>query len=246
MKLVSRSAWKAKHSKASLSTNITPSHGGVAIHYVGGSGKLTPSSHSKCAAIVRSIQVSHMNNKAEGWVDIAYSFLVCQHGYVFEGRGLRKRSGANGSNSGNQYYYAVCCLVNASDKLTNDLIQGVKDVCQYLRTKGGAGNKVVGHRNLFNTDCPGDTLYKHVTSGTFKVKSNNANAYPGYLIKDGSHGAVVSKIQKRLISLGYRLPKYGADGSFGSETEKAVKSFQGDKHLFKDGIVGSKTWGALF
>lgn len=244
MKLVSRKSWKAKSPKGKLSTNITPSSGGVAIHYVGSKGKLA-GSHSKCAGIVRSIQNSHLANKSEGWIDIAYNFLVCQHGYVFEGRGLHKRSGANGSNSGNQYYYGICALVNASDDISSDLIAGLKDACQYVRTKGGAGSKVVGHRNLYNTDCPGDKLYKYVTNGTFKKGGNN-DSYPGRLIRKGQHSSVVRKVQKQLIKKGERLPKYGADSWFGDETVKAVKSFQKSHGLDDDGIVGPKTWGKLF
>ena len=52
-------------------------------------------------------------------------------------------------------------------------------------------------------------------------------------------------LQKQLLKLGYKLPKYGADGDFGSETKKAVKAFQTDKGLQVDGIVGPKTWAAL-
>ena len=44
---------------------------------------------------------------------------------------------------------------------------------------------------------------------------------------------------------GYALPKYGADGSFGAETQTAVKNFQKDHGLMEDGIVGQKTWEAL-
>ena len=245
MKLVSRSAWKAKDPKGSLSTNITPQGGGVTIHYVGGKGKLT-APHAKCAAIVRSIQKSHLNNKVEGYVDIAYNYLICQHGYVFVGRGLNRRSGANGSSNGNQYYYAVCALVNAADDLTPELIQGLKDICQYLRTKGNAGQKVNGHRNHYNTSCPGDRLYKLIVAGTFLRKKATGNSYPGRLLKVGSRGSDVRKAQKQLIKLGYRLPKWGADGIFGDETRKAVKQLQRNRNIAVDGIIGPDTWGEMF
>ena len=41
------------------------------------------------------------------------------------------------------------------------------------------------------------------------------------------------------------MPKYGADGDFGSATEKAVKQFQRDWNLQQDGVVGPKTWAML-
>ena len=34
------------------------------------------------------------------------------------------------------------------------------------------------------------------------------------------------ELQTDLMKLGYALPKYGADGDYGAETEKAVKQFQ--------------------
>ena len=247
MKLVTRTQWKAKKVKSNLSTNITPAGGGVTIHYVGGKGKLTPSSHSKCAAIVRSIQNSHLANKVEGYVDIAYSYLVCQHGYIFEGRGKWRRSGANGTSAGNQFYYAVCALINAADEPTDELIQGLKDICQYFRTKGGAGKKVNGHKSFLSTSCPGPKLMPLIKSGAFNAgKNNKTNAYPGRLIKYGDRGSLVTKVQKQLLKLGYRLPKWGADGIFGEETRKALKQFQRNNDLVDDGILGPKTWGKFF
>ena len=55
--------------------------------------------------------------------------------------------------------------------------------------------------------------------------------------KDGSK-KLVSKVQK---ALGIK-----ADGYYGPNTEKAVKEFQTKKGLVVDGIVGEKTWAALF
>lgn len=64
-------------------------------------------------------------------------------------------------------------------------------------------------------------------------------------LKKGSKGEYVKKLQKRLMELGYSLPKYGADGDFGNETIEAVKAFQKDHGLTVDGIVGEKTWKAM-
>lgn len=61
----------------------------------------------------------------------------------------------------------------------------------------------------------------------------------------GDTGDYVTKMQKALIAKGYTLPKYGADGDFGSETLAAVKKFQTAKGLTVDGVVGTNTWAAL-
>lgn len=64
-------------------------------------------------------------------------------------------------------------------------------------------------------------------------------------IRRGSVGPYVVECQTDLITLGYDLGKYGADGKFGAKTEEAVKAFQRDHSLTPDGIVGPATWDAL-
>jgi GH25 family lysozyme M1 (1,4-beta-N-acetylmuramidase)/beta-lactamase superfamily II metal-dependent hydrolase len=65
------------------------------------------------------------------------------------------------------------------------------------------------------------------------------------LIKRGSKGDAVKKLQEILISNGYSCGSYGADGDFGADTESAVKRYQEDHGLTVDGIVGEKTWEKL-
>lgn len=55
----------------------------------------------------------------------------------------------------------------------------------------------------------------------------------------------VKALQQALMALGYSLPKYGADGKWGSETLKALKKFQKDNGLKTDGIVGKNTKSAF-
>ncbi len=64
-------------------------------------------------------------------------------------------------------------------------------------------------------------------------------------LRKGAEGERVRELQKRLMELGYQLPKYGADGDYGAETIAAVKAFQQDHGLTADGVTGPKTWDAL-
>ena len=64
-------------------------------------------------------------------------------------------------------------------------------------------------------------------------------------LRKGAKGDDVVALQKFLLEAGEELPKYGADGDFGNETLKAVKSYQKKHGLVVDGIVGPKTWTAL-
>lgn len=65
------------------------------------------------------------------------------------------------------------------------------------------------------------------------------------ILRKGSTGPYVTRIQTQLIQRGYNLGKYGADGKFGAATEKAVKLFQQDWGLTVDGVVGPDTYKML-
>lgn len=62
----------------------------------------------------------------------------------------------------------------------------------------------------------------------------------------GDHGYPVEVLQMLLMYAGYELPVYGMDGDFGSETEKALLVFQGDRYgLEATGKTDPTTWAAL-
>lgn len=65
------------------------------------------------------------------------------------------------------------------------------------------------------------------------------------LLKNGMSGDDVKALQELLIQLGYDLSKYGADGKFGAETEKAVIGFQTAEGLEADGLYGDLTHATL-
>ena len=65
----------------------------------------------------------------------------------------------------------------------------------------------------------------------------------GFPIKKGSKGAKVRELQEYLLRIDSKsLPRFGADGSFGSETEGAVKKIMGktsvDTQVEFDAIKG--------
>lgn len=64
-------------------------------------------------------------------------------------------------------------------------------------------------------------------------------------VQIGASGGITKWIQNTLISKGYSLAPYGADGVFGKVTLNAVKQFQANNGLVPDGIVGPRTWRAL-
>ena len=64
-------------------------------------------------------------------------------------------------------------------------------------------------------------------------------------LKKDSEGKTVKALQILLIGYGYSCGSYGADGDFGSATQKAVVAYQKANGLEADGIVGPMTWAKL-
>ena len=60
----------------------------------------------------------------------------------------------------------------------------------------------------------------------------------------GCRGTAVTKLQQMLTDLGYYSGDI--DGKFGPLTKEAVVAFQADKGLVEDGVVGTKTYVALY
>ena len=83
------------------------------------------------------------------------------------------------------------------------------------------------------------------TSDSKSNETDSSNEITYSLIKKGSKGNLVRIAQEKLLVKGYKLPKYGADGDFGDETETAVRKLQEDAGIAVDGIIGQDTWSVL-
>ncbi len=51
----------------------------------------------------------------------------------------------------------------------------------------------------------------------------------------------VKQVQQRLLALGFKLPKYGADGAYGQETKDALIAFQTAVGITADGGISQET-----
>ncbi|MEV8324499.1 GH25 family lysozyme [Kitasatospora sp. NPDC056731] len=164
LQLVSRDQWGARPwTEPNGSIPYAGPRAGVKIHYLGDA--YTFGSHDTCPAYIRKIQATHMDGN--GWSDIGYSFVVCEHGVVFEGRGLNHRNSANGDVPLNGAHYAVCALLGSagSTEPTQEQLQGLRDAIEYCQQQGPAGPEIKGHKDGYQTDCPGDVLYTWVQAG---------------------------------------------------------------------------------
>ena len=104
----------------------------------------------------------------------------------------------------------------------------------------------------------GDILVTKTQGHTVVVLSDGSNAAKeraaygdgemqlgGRVLAKGSMGTDVKEMQQALMNLGYDLGSYGADGDFGSATEKAVKAFQAKAGVDQTGKYDAKTHAAL-
>jgi peptidoglycan hydrolase-like protein with peptidoglycan-binding domain len=65
------------------------------------------------------------------------------------------------------------------------------------------------------------------------------------VLQRGDSGSAVKKVQEALIILGIPVPRVGASGVFGDETDLAVRSYQEARGLEVDGVIGPETIGSL-
>lgn len=255
MKWVSRTelGWPASAAPEQLTTK------GCKIHYEG--TRVSCATHADCVDLVKAIRKSHLAHPTENYSDIAYNLLVCQHGHVFEGRGKRKRTGANGNQELNRAHYAVMGLLGASGDTTPTpaMIAGIKDAIAYLRSNG-AGNEIKGHRDGHATACPGEALYALVTAGKLEPGTSTPTkppvkpkpiyaAFPGQgFFRLGKKHPLVAEMGKALIRAGYKGYKVGAGPEFTRADIKAYAWWQrklGYTGSAADGYPGKSSWDKL-
>jgi len=59
------------------------------------------------------------------------------------------------------------------------------------------------------------------------------------LLEQGDSGPEVRALQQALLSFGYKLPQYGADGIYGPETAAAVTQWKKDTGAYPGVVDGS-------
>lgn len=157
MKLEKRSSfgWPA------TTANRAPCDQGLVVHYDGSNQGLARKSHSACRSYWKGTRAFHMGPQ-RGWRDIGYSFGVCPHGYVLEGRGWQREQAAQ--PGGNTTWTSVTFMSGDSEQPTGEQVEAFRQLRAWLRGKGlRAGIK--GHRDFISTSCPGSILYGMVKSG---------------------------------------------------------------------------------
>ncbi|CAH2052129.1 unnamed protein product, partial [Iphiclides podalirius] len=154
---VTRSQWGAKTAKQKLSLHTPVPY--VVIHH-----SYTPAAcydSAQCQKAMRSMQDFHMNDR--GWWDIGYHFAVGSQGVAYEGRGWNVL-GAHALHF-NTVSIGICLIGDWSNTLPPP--EQIKTAKTLIATGVELGYikpdyKLVGHRQVRDTECPGSVLYRNL------------------------------------------------------------------------------------
>lgn len=149
MNIIDRAEWGARAPR-SRSTVSWGDRTEFVVHYSDG-----PTTQS-----VRSIQDFHMDGN--GWSDIGYNFLVDVQGRIYEGRGwLTVGAHAPDHNSSG----IGVCMIGRDGDATPAAKRSIRALYDEAVRRKGHTLRQLGHRDVYNTSCPGDQLWNWVHDG---------------------------------------------------------------------------------
>ena len=148
----------------------------------------------------------------------------------------------------------ICTHNNGSSwEFTAAAVTAAVELTKYLMAQFSVpAANVIRHYDVTGKSCPRVPGWGAVGGSgewdKFKARLGGA-AVPvtteARSLSKGDEGEDVKKMQQLLIACGYDCGSWGADGSWGAATEKAVLAFQEDHGLATDAVYGPKTRAAL-
>ena len=163
---IPRETWEEPGWRIGEHTDVGPQDFGrceyVAIHYTA-----APSTPDQLTAVrdkLRSSQRSYVETRGYSY---GYNWVVDREGRIWEVRGDDYRCAANGNTDSNSRGPAICCYVNGADPANEQMVEAVRRIVAYCQEKAGRTLRVIGHRDVRATACPGAGLYSQVQDGTF-------------------------------------------------------------------------------
>jgi len=157
--IVKRCEWKAKPPK--LIEYINGPVPFVLIHH----SYIPPQCNTTdaCKNAMRSMQNFHQVER--GWNDIGYNFAIGGDGQIYEGRGFNV-IGAHAPVY-NAKSVGICIIGDWSVELpSTDMIEKVHRLIAFGVSTGKIQSNytLLGHRQVRNTECPGDRLFKEIST----------------------------------------------------------------------------------
>jgi hypothetical protein len=185
-----RDCWNARNPGSCISymSNLNR----AVIHHTAAASDYNTSGLSDSKANVRGVQNYHMD--VNGWCDIGYHFLVDKHGNWFTGRKDSYNSFPQGAHDGcNSSSFGFTALgyfhTPYNHTVTDALYNKLRNVIAWRMPTGwdatgggstycsGVTDKVIGHRKVSATACPGDKLEAKTGDGSgFETDINQERA----------------------------------------------------------------------
>jgi len=160
-----RSAWTSSPRPADRLVPLDPGQvRGVAIHHTGSATPLGRTTLQRSARRLEDERI--VATGVRGWSDVPCQAAIDVDGRVFDCRGIDHRPQANGNPTANAHYGAVTLLLGAGDDPTPAMVEAFRDwrLTHWL-TRYPRATAVVGHRDLYPTDCPGPAVHDLIRSG---------------------------------------------------------------------------------
>jgi hypothetical protein len=171
-----RTCWTARAPSCAI-TDMSALNRAV-VHHTAATSDYNTTGEADTKVKIRAIQNYHMD--ANGWCDVGYHFILNKQGNIFSGRldsGTLSRyvRGAHDSCNENSFgftllgnYDSNAVTATSKDKLA--LIIAARMPSGWLATGTGTSycgttDKVIGHREVYATACPGANLWNVVKEG---------------------------------------------------------------------------------
>lgn len=217
--------------------------------------KTTLARHHSATTSGDAISFSHYHVDTLGWPSVGYHFVIPRDGTIQWANSVDRVSYNVGRN--NTPIVGICVVGNGSFTMAQEvsyqlLVAALRKDYPGMRNHRGH-NEFDGHRS---NACPGismNTVRSAINAGR-PVGGSAASVPSKTKISDNPYwdtrGKNIEEVQDLLLQAGEKLPLYGADGHFGSETLAAVQSFQKKHDISSEqgrhfGVPGPQTMEKL-
>ena len=163
---------------------------------------------------------------------------------MYEGRGAGVLGGHTFGR--NTVSHGICVMGNFNEiPVSSGLISAVAALVKHGNDEGWWPSRLSGgHRDVRSTSCPGDNLYSMIEEINRRAVATEEEEE--MVLRNGVRGEAVRRFQTALKGWNSSsLPRFGADGDFGDETEIWVGNFQSSQDLTVTGAIDGVTGSLL-
>jgi len=234
--IITRQQWGARQPKSAPTTVPISARTATCIHHDG-----------RVPIIVRTAQDAYLRMRKDqsyhmdsnGWADIGYNYLVISapgfpvDGMILEGRG-RDVVGAHCLNW-NTPWIGVQVAIGGDQPPSAAALTSVRELHDGFGVAAGHALALKGHKDGFNTECPGTILYAWVRAGAPVASS------PRVLTTAPSR----DKVRVPVVATKRRLQQWAGvtpDGDLGKQSVAAIQRKVG---AAVDGVLGPATIRAI-